>query len=418
MKIILITSTFPFKPAEEFLETEILFWAERSDISVSIVPLSFGNDRMRSIPENINLDLSITRKFMSELHKALFYGLQVFFVKYFYIELLSEVKSNWKKISPLFSSIISYLISYHSFKKFLKRQPKLNETVFYTYWNNEATFALQSLKKRYGYQIFSRIHGHDLYKNRRTAGYMPLKKHFTKNIDGVFTVTDNAREYLTSNYGFEGKVLKLGRLGVIDRKIKTGPASQNSLHIVSCSHLSEVKQIHKVIEALCKLALSNTHIEYRWTHLGGGLLYERIQRLASESLASIKNVNYKILGVVENERVFRFYKEEQIDLFINVSMSEGAPVTIMEALSCHIPIVAPDIGGIGEMVINNHNGRLLNSDCSIESIIEALSDIELFKREETRMNSHAIYLNKYDARRNYVDFINFIADKSRIEVQA
>ena len=39
-----------------------------------------------------------------------------------------------------------------------------------------------------------------------------------------------------------------------------------------------------------------------------------------------------------------------IDLFINTSSSEGVPVSIMEALSVGIPIIATDVGGTKEIV--------------------------------------------------------------------
>ena len=50
-----------------------------------------------------------------------------------------------------------------------------------------------------------------------------------------------------------------------------------------------------------------------------------------------------------------------MDYFINLSDSEGIPVSIMEAMSVGIPIIARDVGGNREIVTNN-NGCLLEGD--------------------------------------------------------
>ena len=47
---------------------------------------------------------------------------------------------------------------------------------------------------------------------------------------------------------------------------------------------------------------------------------------------------------------------------MNVSESEGIPVSIMEASSFGIPVIATNVGGVGEIVENGYNGLLLNKD--------------------------------------------------------
>ena len=44
-----------------------------------------------------------------------------------------------------------------------------------------------------------------------------------------------------------------------------------------------------------------------------------------------------------------------VDLFLTVSANEGIPVSIMEAQSFGIPVIATDVGGISE-IVNNVNG--------------------------------------------------------------
>ena len=77
----------------------------------------------------------------------------------------------------------------------------------------------------------------------------------------------------------------------------------------------------------------------------------------------------------------------------------------MEAMSCHIPIIAPDVGGIKDMVIDGYNGMLLKSNFEIKDIISALNNIEFFKNKEIRDNSYKIFLDKYNAKKNYTKFV-------------
>ena len=45
-----------------------------------------------------------------------------------------------------------------------------------------------------------------------------------------------------------------------------------------------------------------------------------------------------------------YYKNNIIDIFINLSASEGIPVSIMDAISFGIPCIATNVGGTGEIV--------------------------------------------------------------------
>jgi len=63
------------------------------------------------------------------------------------------------------------------------------------------------------------------------------------------------------------------------------------------------------------------------------------------------------LGVLKNEnQLIKTY--QSADLFILPSLEDNLPNTIMEALSCGIPVVAFDTGGIPEMIIHQKNGYL------------------------------------------------------------
>ena len=60
---------------------------------------------------------------------------------------------------------------------------------------------------------------------------------------------------------------------------------------------------------------------------------------------------------VERKKIIDEYK--QADIFLLPSYIEGLPMVILEAMSCGLPIIATNVGGIPEMVHDGYNGFLL-----------------------------------------------------------
>jgi glycosyltransferase involved in cell wall biosynthesis len=66
-------------------------------------------------------------------------------------------------------------------------------------------------------------------------------------------------------------------------------------------------------------------------------------------------------------------------VFVNVSQSEGVPLTIMEALSFGVPVVAPRVGGIPELLTANV-GLFLPPQWTPSQVAQSL--LELHSRSE------------------------------------
>lgn len=405
-EVILITSNFPSYPGEEFLETELKYWAQHKNVHLTIMPIAM-NTKRRPLPENIALNFALINK-TNKIAIRLFYITKSLISKMFYRELFTYVLKKPQRFKDTLISFVRYLYFKDKLKSFLKTH-NTEELIFYTYWNTEVTYALQSLKENYGFKLVSRIHRFDLYQEEKNNQYMPLKRAFLSHIDKIYTITENAETYLIKTYGFDKSIIQTSRLGVDLHNIICTP-NRDSYHILSCSYLTQVKQIDKLIEALAKLSNRISGINIKWTHIGSGELNEEIQKFAYQELHSLSNLSYHFLGNLSNKDVYTFYKGASVDVFVNVSASEGAPVSIMEALSCHIPIIAPDIGGISEMVINKYNGILLSKEFTIDEVVTALSATEFFKNNATRRHAFDVYLKKYNAEKNYTNFIQKVLE--------
>ena len=406
-KVILITSRFPYVGGEQFLETEVAYYCQHKKVAFKILPILKGRES-RELPNCIEVEDIFTNENWTKVKPL--YFIKSILSKHLYQEFFVYNMFNLKKIKILLSSLMLHQFYMKKLETFLKNETNLEETVFYTYWNNEVTYALQSLKAKYGYKVVSRIHRGDIYEEERAFGYLPLKKQFTHNIDKIFTITQSANKYLMERYGFIEDSIALSRLGVKDLAITSHPSVSNELHIVSCSFLSEIKRVDKIIEALAMVAMQKPQINFRWSHMGNGHLYDELLSLANQKLGDKSNIKFSFLGNLKNVEVYAFYKENKVDVFLNVSESEGVPVSIMEAMSCHVPVIAPDVGGVKDMVIEAHNGRLLSEACSIEEIAKALADSAFFKEKNIRENAYHLYLEKYSASSNYRQFIDALIE--------
>ena len=51
-----------------------------------------------------------------------------------------------------------------------------------------------------------------------------------------------------------------------------------------------------------------------------------------------------------------------LDVFTLCSLNEASPVSILEALACQVPVVATDVGSVGESIIDGQTGFLIPSE--------------------------------------------------------
>jgi glycosyltransferase involved in cell wall biosynthesis len=110
--------------------------------------------------------------------------------------------------------------------------------------------------------------------------------------------------------------------------------------------------------------------------------------------------------------VREFLSEQYIDLFINLSETEGIPVSIMEAQSAGITVLATAVGGTPE-IVNNENGILVEKDENDEIITQKIIDYFNLPKEEKQKKRELSFQNwkeNYNAETNYTHFIQTVLD--------
>ena len=99
------------------------------------------------------------------------------------------------------------------------------------------------------------------------------------------------------------------------------------------------------------------------------------------------------------------YKNYYFDFFINTSLYEGLPVSIMEAFSFGIPAIATNVGGTSE-IVNSENGVLIDKDFDPKEVAETIVQIYNNNLNNLRVNAWKTWKEKFDAEKNYERLID------------
>jgi len=409
MKLILLSVSFPYGNTEQFLEIEIKYLAEKFD-EVIIIP-AVAKGQMRPVPDNIIIDNRFAQN--NTMFKTIMSALRTINI---YHELIKEPKIllSITKLQRLFSFMGRGNAEYNYLKKYYT-----HEELYYSYWFNGSSYALYLLHMKEGVKYTFRAHGSDLYLDVN-GGYLPFRKKVIKEAERVFCISEDGVNYMKKNYASELQtpiiVSRLGTYSLSPSFTRKELQPDNQLHLVSCAHLSRVKRVDILISALKLLGNANPLSQIFWTHIGAGDLFEDIQEMSHQLP---KNIRVTFMGHMDNKNILEFYAKNNFELFINSSESEGIPVTFMEAMSFGIPVMAPAVGGITE-IINDENGFLLPKEINSTILYKELQIVLKNKQflRDKRIKARVSWQEKYNAEKNYRDFSNSLKEiilESRIK---
>ena len=408
-KLFLFTVDFPFGFGEGFLDNELPFLEKEFD--VIIIPISCYGEKTR-LTNNSTIDTSCAEYLnLINLNRSRLTKIYISLMKINYIPGETEkILSNPKRLKQL----IPFISNAYSIKKWFLKQKyvtKDEEFILYSYWMNAAAFAISELKTKYfkNAYVLSRAHGIDLYEERidNKLKYLPLRSKILKGLDNIYCISKNGKEYLQEKHPQLKDKIKLSYLGVKPAGVFPQKGNSSTFRIVSCSNIISLKRIDLIIKALSHLEIDNKSIS--WIHIGDGIEKNNLLELAKNSL---KNIDFTFLGRLKNEEVLKYYKNNYIDLFITTSASEGLPVSIMEAMSFGIPVLATDVGGIRELV-NEHTGKLMPANASPVEIANAIDFFikeDIYEVEKRRNNNLKLWDENVNANKNFKLFIEQVKE--------
>ena len=399
-RLYLFTSNFPFLKGEEFLENEVPVLVKHFD--VYLIPLYAEGKQTRKTEKcKVVTDLSreLSHRTLSKLSRI------PFVIDDLYSELIQFVRD-----PRILRCLFSFAIAANRIENWFMNSKLANpsdQNVFYSYWMNPAALAIGELRKKgFGNSVsICRAHSGDSYFDREDnrLKYLPLRKKILQNIDRVFFISEHGRKYLEEKFPFFKKIYDLSYLGVKERTRQKG---KNDIPIlISCSNIIPIKRVDLIIKSL---ALMKDH-SFVWYHIGDGVGGSEIRKLAQNLL---RKGTYSFLGRLTNEQVMEFYSNTLVDLFISTSLSEGLPVSMMEAMSFGIPVIGTNVGGVSE-IVNSENGMLLSEKPNAQEVANAILEIIIRpeeKAEVLRRNAYDMWNKKFNAKNNYENFARKIGN--------
>lgn len=406
MILLLFTTSYPYSYGAErtFLEEEISILVEKFD-RVILVPRYCRGERY-PLPKGVEVDEGYARLF-SEKHPPFLSLLRSMFSAFFLKDLIARPSLLFhpKAIARLLTFLANAILTRDWVKSWLA-QPVFNprELVFYTYWFDDASMGIGLLKRENSdICVVSRAHGYDLYEERHEFSYWPCRQSAIFLMNRIFVDSESGLKYLQLKYPQFSSRYEVSLLGVKDPGFLAQPSPDGRLEIVSCSRLVPVKRVDILMEAVLKVALDNPKAQLQWTHFGEGDAREQMQTYADKNFPP--NAAARFPGYESQQALYAFYRDNPVDVFVNVSESEGTPVAVMEAVSCGIPVVATAVGGNVE-IVSERNGFLLSPMPRPDDVASAFDNV--FQKQDEwrqkRRESRQVWQERYNALSNFTHF--------------
>lgn len=396
--LVLLTEKFPYEGGEVFLRAELPYLSDYFQ-KIIIIPSVPGKKMELELPPNVEV-LPLPSPENNSLRYSLRdYGniiLRLFATEFIFspkrITYLTQFKWNLYRLVGLLKEAEVLL-------KLLKTTLSNEQAIVYSYWFNEQVSRAVLVKMMgYRFKLITRVHLYDFEEEFNGRGYLPFRYSEWKKVDGVLPISTYAHNYLSRQFRKDRKLKEVSRLGVSPTTLLNRGGTGSRFIIVSCSVLSWYKRPQLLVEIISKL-----EVPVKWVHFGGGALEPKFLEAAKKLPA---NIQFEYRGQVPNADVLSFYKENGVDLFINVSEYEGIPYSMMEAIAAGIPLVGCDVCGVPE-IVTEQTGLLLDKEIDPKT---AVIKIAQFLKEKARDGGFRIGVQEFqqqyfNAEHNYKKFI-------------
>jgi glycosyltransferase involved in cell wall biosynthesis len=183
-----------------------------------------------------------------------------------------------------------------------------------------------------------------------TRGNLRLLRGFHR----IVCVSMDVRETLSKKYGFSETMTCTIQNGVE----LPGPARKDPRHerggaflIGSSGRFFPVKDYPLFVQVAKRIKSSGAPIRFELAGDGPGM--EEVIRLLRKfelgDTVALKGFLHEMPPFYEN-----------LDVYLNTSIHEGMPMSVLEAMSCGLPVVAPNVGGFKEIIDDGIEGYLVD----------------------------------------------------------
>lgn len=227
---------------------------------------------------------------------------------------------------------------------------------------------------------------HSKYPSHLPEPYHTMEKQLLGQMDGIICISRKEENYVKAlypekNVWYIPNFVDTNRFNLLDEVEKNN--KKNSLNLggkdigIIVSRLTEGKGLEMLLDvwAIISKERKNAHL----IMVGGGKLHELLVRKSKE-LGLENHVTFT--GQIKNPENYL----QAADFYIQASESEGLSISLLEAMSCGLPVVATDVGGTRDVVKDGENGWLIepsDKDMLKSCIIKILDEDKRMKMSES-----------------------------------
>jgi len=402
MRVAILTQSYPFQIASEnFLVEEEAVWRAFPEAEITWVPDVASGETYGH--QSRNIFSGVRQKSALKIAMS---GLCNFPWRYAWndLRLFGRVSTKvvWNTVKE--GMQIGYRLSR------LSGLPE--QDVYYAYWGRTDAVVATILATKWNAKCIYRNHRFDLYEER--SGPIPFKRALASSESEGLYLSQVAKDYALSRFGHHlASVHPLGinlsQIGTTNSGIAFKPevaqGVEKDLAVVSVSGISPVKRVSLIPQLLARLS-ETTGMRLSWLHVGGSA--SEVAQLALEAGAQLDRSQFEILPFVPNSEIIGILKAKPGAVFINVSISEGVPVSIMEAMASGLAIIATDVGSTKSIVLEPAN-LLLPGQGSLTEWSELVSGwLRATNLGDTALKNARFAAEKFDHIRNYEALVKHV----------
>lgn len=253
--------------------------------------------------------------------------------------------------------------------------------------------------------IITTLHGTDITLVGSDASYKNVVDFSINQSDGVTAVSEYLKEETYKRFDIKKDIEVIPNFIDLQRfkksnktHFKKAICPEGEKIVVHVSNFREVKRVPEVISVFHEILQND--IKAKLLLVGDGPDRQRAERRCRE-LKICDQVRF--LGKQENvEEILSI-----ADLFLIPSGSETFGLAALEAMSCSVPVISTNIGGLPEVNIQGETGYLCDLDdieCMAKHAVEILKDDDLHEELSKNARKQAEHFEMSKVVTQYEDY--------------
>ena len=212
----------------------------------------------------------------------------------------------------------------------------------------------------------------------------PVTRSILRNASSVVSNSESLRQLALTTFP-EQKIITITN-GICSQDfepVEMKKPDKQTITVLCVARLISRKAVNVILDAIAEVDSPGL----RLLVAGAG---PKKNALISQAKSLMIDDRIEFLGHITGEELIAVY--QQADFLIHPTLTESFSMTLLEAMSCGLPVIASDIGGVPELVEHEVNGLLI-APADVSALAEAIGRLahsEPLRTQISRLNRKKI----------------------------